>query len=558
MEYDDAVAYLADQGRAAFSTQDGENGIAPQIGVEVEYPHAADSLQSIPASAYMQTLYNLARRPDVAASVDSLSPSGQIVGATFTEDAAFAQGSDVAPEFDYDFGPEAEIGTEITRSLEDAYRQVAAMEEAAATALSSGQLYRQGLLPGLVLHDDFDDPIDWDIDRDDATAQAYETPKIRYRGLEEWYSLKNMGLGGTGSIQVTSTPRMDGDVDAAMTRFLGGDDVPGIPALSPLFFAPFANSPVITEGELQWQYGREIAYQMGRVNSPIIDADEGFAKFGYYPEWAEVDGLEDVVRINAEKPYEFTMPVAAAELQVDGNPIHERNGFDHIDAETAIPVLAAEPTDEGYDPTTLKTVIEEQRVDGSVQLKDTDGDWHDIPVTLDYTDMEEDTFMEDVLPDLYGAIEGTNVPNWRPKLGVGVVESRDFCNNPSLQETVAMQAAVFQEWRELQDIAAGYGITEDDADELRIGVARDGVRYEISPGVEVRDVLDDMQETLRTGALKASQTGIPADMLDTYLDDVIQTGITPAEGLYGAYLAGTFTERYKEGVIRRETVEDAA
>jgi hypothetical protein len=556
MDYDTAVASLAERGRENLQEQTAENVVTPQIGVEVEYPHAAETLHSMPANYVMATLDNLAERDDVAVQTDALSPYEQIVGARFTDDAAFSHDSAVSPEFDYDFGPEGEIGTEITRSLEEAYQQVDAIEGAVSDAVASGKLYRQGLLPGLI-RDDFDDPINWDIGADDETLRIYETPKTRYRGLEQWYTVKNMGLGGTGSIQVTSTPRME-DVETDLVQFLGGGEKPGIPALSPFFFAPFVDSPVIEDGKLRWQYGREIAYQMGRVNSPIISADDGFGKFGYYPEWEDIDGLEDVVRVNAEKPYEFTMPVPAHEVAVDGDPLHERDGFPHIDNTTLVRVTAATPTDDGYTATTLQEIIAEQRVDGMVSLQDMGGDWNDIPATLDYTAMDDDQFLEAIVPQLYDAVEGTNTPNWRPKLGMGVIESRDFCNNPYLEETVAMQAAVFQNWEKLQEIAMEYGITEDDAEELRIGVARDGVRYQIDDGIQVRDVLDSMQDVLYDGVLAASDTEQPADDLNSYLEKVIQTGVTPAEDLYYAYLSGDFTTAYKHAAIGPDIMEEVA
>lgn len=543
MEFNQLVDAIADRGRTRFAQQAMVDGRVDgaKIGVEVEYPHTGDRLQSIPADRYMPTLERLAARSDTTGLRDDGSGT-RYTGVSFTEQYDDRLDEDTHPDYrwvedgthpgvDYDFGPEAEIGTDIGLALEEVYRQVRSLEQITVRNVSEGGLHRNGFLPGLI-DTRSEDVISWDLD-EDSDALDYVTDKHRYRSiLEPVYTLHNLKLGGTGSIQVTMTPKPVGTVDGVapdetFKRFFGGGEYPGIPALSGLFLPLTANSPVIHDGELVTRYGREWAYEDGRMNSPVLSPEDGAAKFGYYPDWDDVTSIEDIVKINAERPVE-ALPFSADDVSLPGGrgAVHEEDEFPSLDGDDTVHVMGAEtPGDTVYDTIDFTQFVEDQYLSGVAPLQTAEGDQVDVPVVIDYTDHDAEDFLP-IAFNAYDTLEGTNVPNYRFKTGVGAVESRDHCNNPYLEETVAIQAGIFRQWQELQELAADYGITNADAFRLRNMASEEGV-----PDLHAA-YLQDALPIILDGVQDVSRGPEPAIAVANHVDSVLRSGLTPADEFY--------------------------
>lgn len=559
MEKAQYIQEISDIGRAALLEQAEENADRDvlRMGYELEYIFGNDQLRPFRSSFYHDVLDHLAAREDTDPVIEDTLPGAPVIGVQFNDRFSPIYGSETSPGFDFDYGPEGEVQTEIVTSIEDGIRQVDAIEGALGDALvDDGRLYRQGLTAGLMV-DDLDDAIDWDVDPADDLShlKEYEMTKRRYAGLERYYTLTNMVLGGTGSIQVTANPFADLDrdyetFDDAFAMFMGGDsERPGIPALSPVLFAPFMNSPRIADSDLVTRYAREDAYEMGRTNSPIITADQGREKFGYSERFADVDGVDDIVAWNIEQPTELLpVPINALELvDHNGDAPSEVDAYDYLeDVADDGGTIAVVPLRDDESAIRFEEIVEDEYVEGVLQLQTPDGGWAEERVEADLS--------AEQLVEMYDAIEGTNVPNYRPGLFTGAVESRDFCNNPYWKETITMQAATFNAWEQLQDVAADYGITDDDAADLRTGLPADGLDYELPNGQPVTALLEDMQPVLAEAAFDASLSPDPAIALNDYLQDVTDTGKTPADRVYDAYTDDAFAAAYQGEMIGRHRV----
>lgn len=529
-----------------------------QHGVEIEYPHLDLDGQVIPAEQYMSTVDSLAAHPATDAHVEQTDPAAPTVGVEFTEDfygtlderidTDYQEIARPAPEADYDFGPELEVGTGIALYLEDAHNQIVAIENTVEDSLSSGALYPHGLAPALMF-DEFEDEVGWDVDADDPLEQ-FITPKSRYRGgLKDVYTMHNMPLGLTGSIQVTAAPDPvydeDGDIDpdATATGFLKTTARTGM-----LNLAPFLNSPVIVDGEIDTYYGRERAYEKGRTNGPLLSQEQGEAKYGLYPEIQYLETMENIVWMNITKPVEFlSRPVSEIMPADDGKPLHERDEFAHLSPGDELNVIGARKKNGGYsDPVTLAEVFREQRLEGTVKPQDVNGDYRDTPVTLRY-DTDE---LDDIKFELYDDIEGTNVPSYRFRSGVGAFESRDFCNNSFPIATIGQQSALFRKWQEIRDVADEYGLDWDDAETFRDKIPEKGMAYKDGFPLEY---LSDVDDILYQGAGEMSRTAGPANKLQDYLHRVEATGNVPGDHLAQAAQDGVdaFMDTYSTQRLKK-------
>ncbi|MDY6766323.1 MAG: hypothetical protein SVW77_03055 [Candidatus Nanohaloarchaea archaeon] len=375
--------------------------------------------------------------------------------------------------------------------------------------------------------------------------------KRRYRDIVGYYGDHSLVLGGAASVQLTGHPTEIGTIDETMRQFFGNAEEPSVPAIAPLGWALFMNSPRISGGELTTMYGREDAYFERHARSPVLTQEEGEAKYGYIPELGgTVERLRDIADVLSQKPLEFTADVRADEIiPVDGGPgLHERSEYP-IDDDTPLTVLATHRERGGWNTITLEDFVEEQYVRGVVSLQTIDGEWRVEDVVLDYTDQRPQEF-EDIAWRSFLKAEGMNKPNYRPRLGIGGVESRDYCNSPYLEENVSMQAAWFRNWPAIQQAAYhDLELREDDAEDLREGVISDGLAYELPSGHTVRQAIDVLRQPWIDGVTAAADSGQTVNRFREYLDRIEDGAEPPAHDIFEAFK----NDRLEDAVQRTRT-----
>lgn len=481
--------------RSAFADRARDNFLNQEMtamGVEVEMAHLRDDLTSPPAAVYMQAIEDLADRmaddDRVSVKVEEDVPGDRIIGVE-TGDVP----GPVGAVWDFDYSNEAELGTGIAHGLREVHAQRQWMQDEFVESLPEGALYRIGTVPGLMVPE-VDDVYDWDELDGDALPEEHRSPKRRYDDHDDTW---DVGLvGGTDSTQLTMRPYLPEDagpedVDQMVARFLGGEEAPGIPALSPLFFAPGVNSPRFdAEGEMETRMARLDAYRQefdsfAEYDEHPFTSGGMDTKHGYMRDWAEkdggIDGLEDAIEVIADRVTQFSAGVPARRLMTEDGRLDEQ--YDHLDPDTPVNVRVGDH-DDTY---TFRDIVTEQGFEGQATIEDADGERTPEWVAVDYSDLKGEEFI-DTMWEQFDAHGGGVWPNYRPRFEAGAFESRDHCTSEYEREMIDVQAGVFMQWQELQQYAQEeLGLEESDAERLRDGVKDEGLEYELPDGRTVRD-----------------------------------------------------------------------
>jgi hypothetical protein len=573
------------------------------MGVEDEIAHLHDSdadapFTSLTRDEYQEALDALGALDHIDLKYEDDSPWDDVPVAARVDDAFFEEHltsingffpdeqfngngyEDVVAEISFDLSNEFEKATGVNVSLVTAHHEREMIDELQLDSIPDGSgLYRVAHVPGLMgLNEDFfsrdnldADGLTWD------DVQPYMTQKRRYFDHLKSHGLNVMSIGGTDSIQVTMRPLIDEDapdeqtaamdatygegytradqaVDDMFRDFHGGGDRTGIPALSALFYAPFMNSPVFDEdGDLASHMGRDCAYSHGFTESDWADDD----KWGYVPELAHVEGMEDVLDVFAEKVSQFSAGVEAdAEyVTVKGT---DRSPYDvlkddlaDLDPEDAVNIRVGK---DGGSTVDFTDIMENRRFEGIVSSSAGSEEEDAVVVEVDYSDMDDEEFYETMWGHFQAHASGV-WPSYRPRFNAGAFESRDYGNSPRIREAVDTQAAVYLKWRELQQYAdEELGMWEGYADIVRDGVTEDGLDYTLPSGHTVKEAwlgdADDLDrgllDILAAGVREASyaDADVPAEKRDEYVEEY--------RSVMEAYLdKGTYAE-----VFARQLQED--
>jgi len=285
------------------------------------------------------------------------------------------------------------------------------------------------------------------------------------------------------------------DTDTFVQEFYGGGEYPGIPALSPLFYAPFMSSPELDEdGNLLTHMGREWAYEASLDNSEFAETD-GTSKFGFVPEIEGVQGIEDLVDALSGKKWQFSAGVRAERLEVVAGEYEGTSLFDaysdvyeeleggDMAADTKVNVRVGK---QGGEPWTFDDFLEGEWFEGIVSLPHPENGEAEVTVRADYTDYDQDEFT-DVAWNHFLAHCGGIWDGYSLRPDAGAMESRDFGNSPRIREAIETQAGIFRKWRELQEYVDSR-MDDIKPEELREGVAREGLTFQLAPGYTVRDL----------------------------------------------------------------------
>ncbi len=571
MSWEKARSRFAEKSRPNWLTRPPfENQHPFAIGIEDEIAHLdEDTYHAVKRDEYQQTLLDLDAEA-VDGNIDEIklefeddSPWNDVPAkAKITGDIAdkvadntgngFAdvyEGIDA--EISFDLSNELEKASGVNFALVDAHSEREALDQLKLDAIPDGTaLYRLGHAYGFIFpdEDDFYTHAQFEDDPDFPSleeADEYMTQKRRYVDHLKSHGAKVMAIGGTDSIQVTMRPHIEevengnrealfGDgyeVDDLFREFFGtgGDANVSMPAISPVLYAPFMNSPVLEEAddgedvyELVDHMGREWAYAFSFERSDYVDSDG--MKFGYIPEFAQVEGLEDAIDFYGDKIFQFTDELAADELAVvgeDDETLYSMYGdeHDHIEADTPYNVRF------GHDASgtkTFKEFMESRKIEGIATLPGA-GDGTTVKVEKDYNEliengeMTEDEFYDEAWGHFIAHSTGV-WPSFRPRFNNGAVESRDFGNSYRIQEAIDTQAAAFVKWPEIQDYMA-------DVHEMHDGYAN----------ILRSDVSNAKNETYADST--AEYDVDTADMLDYLsgggLDTVLPSGHTIRDAWYG-------------------------
>ncbi len=523
MKWKEARQKLTEKARKNFENQETK-----AMGVEEELAHLDSEYKSIERDLYQQTLENLGNLPGINLKYEEDSPWEDTpvmahvndeyfeeelknIDGFFPDEGFFPESYDnVVAEISYDLSNELEKATGVNIGLEAAHNEREMMDKIEKMAIPDNtDLYRVGHVPEMML-----DEVEGFYNRKNfengeenlENFEDYMTQKRRYYDHIKSHGPKVMAIGGTDSIQLTMAPKYDGDVDEMVKEFTGNGKI-GAPALSPLMYAPFMSSPVLDEdGELVKHMGRDDAYEIGLGDSEYVD-NEGTSKFGYIPELSEVEDLEDMTDALASKKFQFSAGVPADELKVKGDErsLYEKYGEKHeqIDPDTSINVRVGH---EDYGVIDFKDFVEDRKFEGLVSLPGTNGeDGDEVIVEADYTDKADEEFTDELWGHFIAHSSGV-WPSFRPRYDIGAFESRDFGNSPRIKEAIDTQGAFYMKWDEVQELADEIGLKEEHAEKIRQGIAEEGLEYEISEDLTVRDVWKGRE--MERGVLDILEEGV--------------------------------------------------
>lgn len=547
---------FARRARQNFIDQD-----AMAMGIEDELAHLhADDFSSLTRDEYQQALETLGEHDHIDLTYEEDSPWGDVPYLASVQDEFFEEhldsfkpfskehfngnGYDVVAEISFDLSNEYEKATGVNLSLVAAHHERELIDELQIDSIPEGSgLYRIGHVPGLMgASDDF-------FTRDGLEAEdlgwedvmPYVTQKRRYIDHLKSHGMNVMSIGGTDSIQVTMRPfmaatsdeedpaldetfgdgytRADMAADNMFRDFHGGGNHTSISALSPLFYAPFMNSPVLDEdGNLTDHMGREWAYRHGFKDSEWADND----KWGYVPETAYIQSMEDALDVFAEKISQFSAGVEADSqyVTVKGS---DRSLYDVL--EDDLPNLERDGTVnvrvgvDGSDTVDFTDIVERKKFEGIVSSSAGSGGANEVIVEVDYSDMDDDKFHETMWEHFQAHASGV-WPSYRPRFDAGAFESRDYGNSPRIKEAVDTQAAVYLKWDELQEYAdEELEMWEGYANILRDGIASGGLGY--------GDDADGLEFTLPSGHT-VKEAWLGENGLDRGLLDILTDGVKEA------------------------------
>lgn len=476
---------------------------------------------------------------------------------------------------EYDVGPEKEDSTKIEQSLDGIFESLDRMEERTVEEMDDGVAKRQGHMTGMINRGS-QGPFDWDkFDEGEYPGWNYLTKKIRYPNFIETFGKELMPVSGTGSVQTTMRPKIydeehEGavDEDKWISDFMGGGDRVGMPALSPLIYGPFQNSPIIDEetvineeGEeevrkiIETLNGRDKAYgegfqtdwdQAGLGKTPEEYVTE-HSKACYSPELAEIESWNDVFDFFADFEWQFSNKVKAENMKVvdEGETYTQGEEYDTLDDMFEF----VDPDDAGYirvghedwGPIDFSEFAEMEYFEGTIDVPDEEGNRNQTRVVVDYQDddhfgdMDSEEYHETVAGHL--AAHATAVwPSFRPRVGDPAIEYRDMCTNPFREAGIATQAGSFRRWREIQEFAEDeLGIYEEDAQELRLGVNQEGFDYEIDEerGITLQEAWSGDHESLSYGMMDIVSEGVDEMTtgenysVEQYQDTMMGTGDEP-------------------------------
>lgn len=425
-----------------------------------------------------------------------------------------------------------------------------------------------------------------------------------------------MQVAGTGSLQTTMRPKIyrehENNPDKWIRDFSGGGESIGMHALSPLIYGPFQASPVIEEisGEdegfrkvIESLNGRDKAYGQGFQNehdSKGLGKDESEyvtenSKAAYSPELADIQDLKEQVNFPADSEMTFSNQIQASKMKVvkEGEEYDPENDYDTLDE--AVSFL--EPGESGFirvghedwnldggrNVITTDEFPEHERLEGTVYIVHEDGERESKRVVVDYRDEElfpdEEFDQDDFLRIAQGhySADATAVwPSWRMRPDRPAFEYRDMCNNPFRNAGIATQVGAFRRWKEIQEFAEQtLGLTEEDAQELRLGVngqladhendrnhmENTGLDYTVNEENEI--TLQDawLGEGLETGLLDIISDGVDemttgeaynANMYRDTMTELLENGLTPGEMMakdYGVDIDGEILYRPDEMVL---------
>lgn len=475
MRFEDHVADVSDRGRRNFLKSFSD----PRYGLELETLQLDEGFRPAESTEFVQTLRNMAGKGAELKHTPGTHGVPKI--AVFKNDKdREAPGH---PAVTYDYGPQVELETQPLSDLDQALTQAEQLADVASSSSAENtDIYGLALLPSLQFqHLDFDDPFRWGREWN-GESEAYRNPALRYGNIEDSYSEASIMLGGAGSIQFSAVPGADPDltqVDDVVLDFMGAGEMPGIPALNPIFYGLTDASARIGEGGLESFHGREDTYEERHCRSDLIDEEVGRGKFGYVDSVLEGDleemkSLEDLVRENSEKQLEYTAKTSLTEFEaLEGPDFTERDDYDHYEESDGFSLVLTEG-----EPVTHRDIVEHEEVEGYLRLETRDGEVRREDAYLDISAMDNS---ENFLWRNYLQAESMNKPNIRPRMGYGCFENRDVDNNPNWPATIGIQGAKMRNWKEFQKAAEEEGFREEDAEYLREEQRKHGLDAELHP-----------------------------------------------------------------------------
>lgn len=559
------------------------------MGVEDEIAHLAPgTFESLARGVYQETIETLGEHEHVELKYEDDSPWEDVPVAAlihdefFEEELAHLDGffpdegffpeeyDDVVAEVSYDLSNELEKATGVNVSLTAAHRERDLIDRVKLDAIpEETELYRIGHVPGLAV-EDVDDFYDRERFEQEGPAddeiEDYMTQKRRYVDHLKSHGNDVMAIGGTDSIQVTMRPLME-ETDTMFREFLGAGKGPSIPALSPVLFAPFMSSPVLDEGgELESHMGRGWAYFRGFDASDYADDQ----KYGLIDDLMHVEGVEDAMDVFADKTFQFSAGVEADNLKVVGTEesLYDAasDQYDHLDEETEFNVRVGH---EDHGVINFKQFVEDRKFEGIVSLPDPDSedDETEVRVEADYSDLEDDEFLEEA----WGHFVAHNTgvwPSFNPRFDAGAFESRDFGNSPRIKEAVDTQAALFYKWREVQDYAEEELDMHDQyASIVRDGIMDEGLDFVLPSGDTVEkawygpDGEDGLLDILQEGVEELAYADDPGDDHDAEAEkyaaryrDAMEDYLE--EGTFSEVFAAAYRDGGLDAAMETARVED--
>lgn len=479
---------------------------------------------------------------------------------------------------EYDVGPEKEDVTGIRSNIGELLENLDKIEQVTIDTSPEEDVAfkRQGHLTEMMLKGS-GKAFDWEkAEKDVYAGPEFLTGKPRYFAFDDTYT-GVMQVAGTGSIQVTMRPKIyeeehEGSInpDKWISDFSGGGERVGMHALSPLFYGPFMNSPIIdTETqEIQTLNGRDKAYGQGfqtEWDSKGLGKDEEEyitenSKSCYSPALSDIESVEELQDFKADTEWTFSGPVEAGNMLVveEGEAYDpekdyetlventEGTSFDFInESDAGIIRVGHEDWDleNNRDTIKLSELEDYEHFEGKIYLVDEQGNKESKRVVVDYQNKELFPNMsnDDFAAEYRKHFEADATAVWEPfrmRPSEPAFEYRDMCNNPFRDAGIATQVGAFRKWREIQEFAEEeLGIYEEDAQDLRLGVDREGLEYEIDEERNItlqdawtgsEELENSMYEIIEEGVEEMSGENYSVEQYrNTMLGNDEQTGLIP-------------------------------
>jgi len=561
---------LSEEVRSKIPSKDRETGENLQnydkLGAEeehiVERTEPNGNTEAVERSFSNKHLKNIAEKEE-AKNVETIptNNNGSIAGVYLETDnyEGFSE---------YDVGPEKEDVTTIQSNIGDLLENLNEIEQTTVNTSPERNVAfkRQGTLTEMMLRDS-DGEFNWNkAENHNYPDQKFITGKPRYFAFDDTYT-GVMQVAGTGSIQVTMRPKIydkqhDGvvDEDKWVRDFSGGGERVGLHALSPLFYGPFQASPVIDEDRenIETLNGRDKAYGQGFQtewdSKGLGKTEEEYvtenSKACYSPALSEIQTIEDLQNFKAESEWTFSAPTPLENmLVVDEEETYDpeenyetlvehvsNTSFDFLDPQDKAVVRVGHENwmlEDDRNTINLTEFPEHERFEGKIYLVDEEENKEGKRVVVDYQNEEIFSNMseKDFAEEYRNHFEADATSVWEPfrmRPSSPAFEYRDMCNNPFRDAGIATQVGVFRKWREIQEFAEEeLGLYEENAQDLRIGIDKEGLQYEIN---------EEKGITLQDAWMGSSK-------LNTSLYDIVETGIEELEG------ENYSVEKYRETML---------